>query len=713
MKPEQVAEQTEIRSNIFRRTYLKYEFKGRSHMRKELKADLETNNSERTRPAFHRIGFNKSSIYLTKAAFYDARGWDHGRNSNGSYYLFSWSDWRAKGLLGFELGDESPALGKAILIGDYTPENDDIRDVKYSTNDGKAYFKSALAELSGNKLEDDTPIKIDVENFMKMKEIIPTGAQGKAIYGEGDYIIDGPAGTGKSTTVLQKIKLLELHEKVKPSLIKVVVKNSRVVPQFKALLKSINIDDISILPVKDFIEETYLTSPGLSVSSLTNLNDLAQIASKAFLSVFDIRSIFSISYIPDSHHWNELYELTKHEGNFVVLAEGFLKKAKEIRERKVKNDKTVSEKYTELKISIEQLKQRLTLTVVEKNKKSLFRKLGQKVLFSSSKSNDQLSLNDEANIRHHVDVFRGKKQKVIDDLKFRLGEELHIAEKTLVEQLDTLKVAYVKVLCESQKDEQFKEVLNLYFNKIFFNEYRFHTIIIDEAQDVSASYIELIRLCAENTILAGDESQNENPEGVGSWSKLAIQESFFKDKKLKVFQLRHNFRQTYELGNVSYNYRQLLLGRNLEDIKADYFDDQIGFVKPRLKIISQDEEFIELVTEQVQYINKSFSNSFPLVIFYENDSSLDRMQKLLLDQSLSYCNEDSIKSNSDILLVNIWEIAGREFPVVLAPLTATTSPSTIYIMLSRAKFGLTFFTGVGKKIDDHIVTLCQKGLIDK
>jgi len=64
---------------------------------------------------------------------------------------------------------------------------------------------------------------------MKMNEIIPTGAQGKAIYGEGNYIIDGSAGTGKSTTVLQKIKLLQKNDNIDTNKICILVKNEMVV----------------------------------------------------------------------------------------------------------------------------------------------------------------------------------------------------------------------------------------------------------------------------------------------------------------------------------------------------------------------------------------------------------------------------------------------------------------------------------------------------
>lgn len=682
-------------------------------MRDELKADLETQNIEYDRPAFHRIGFEDASIYLTKTCFNDARGWDHGRNLKGNYYLFNWTDWRAKGILGFELGDESPALGRAILIGDYTPANDDIRDVKYSTNNGKAYFKSALAELEGKVLDDDSSIKIDAENFMKMKEIIPTGAQGKAIYGEGDYIIDGPAGTGKSTTVLQKIKLLEIHDRVEPSSIQVIVKNSKVVNQFKQLLQSIEIEEVSILPVNEFIKNNYTCSPDLTVTELVILDELALRASEVFLLIFDIKSIFSASYKQNSKHWKDFCDLTKNNESFFSVAEKFLNKAREIREKKKADSKTIATKHAELKESIEQYKHQLISATIERNKKSLLRKLGKRIGFGFSKSDNQLSLQDEANIRQQVDKFRSNKQKTIDTLKVRSNDKLRETEQSLAKQLNDIKMAYVAAICTSQKDNVSQEVLRLYFNKRFFNDYQFHTVIIDEAQDVSAIDIELIRLSAQNTILAGDESQTENPNGLGRWDQLAIKNSFSGKIGLKVFQLRHNFRQTYELGNVSYNYRQLLLNRTVEDIKSDYFEDQIGFNKPSFKVISEDQDFVDLVKDRIQYINKSFSQPIPLVIFYENSSSLDRFQSLLGNESFNICADDSINSDFDILFVNIWQIAGREFPVLLAPLTESTNPNTIYIMLSRAKFDLTFFTGAGKQIDRHINTLCQQGLIHR
>ena len=679
-------------------------------MRKELKSDLQTNRSERSRPPFHRIGFDNSSIYLTKTIFNDVRGWDSGINFIGTYYLFSWTDWRAKGLLGFELGDRSPKFGEAILIGNYTPVADDIRDVKYSTLNGKAYFKSALAELEQREFVDDAPVKIDAENFMKMKEIIPTGAQGKAIYGEGDYIIDGPAGTGKSTTVLQKIKLLELHENVDPSSIIILVKNSKVVPQFKGLLKSIDIDQVSIMPIKDFFKENYIMSPELSVETLVSLNEVVRTVFKLFFSVFDINSILSVNYKIALNSWVNLLELTQYNNEFTVLGEKFLSEVETVRKNKHETNVTISEKQAELSKSLETFKVKLTAEITEKNKKSMMRRLG-KIGFGIFNTDKKLSLDDEKNIRQQVDNFKAKKQKYIDDLKNRAQEEILIVVRSLEEQLDNIKIACEKAISNSQQDLISQEIISLYFKKLFFNKNRFHTIIIDEAQDVSASEIELVRLHAQNTILVGDESQTEKSTGLGSWSKLAVKDTFTDGVALKIFQLRHNFRQTYELGNVSYNYRQLLLNRTVEDIKSDYFDDQIGFNKPSLKLISKDEDFIILVKERIRYINEAFSKAFPLVIFYENMSSLNRFENILRNESFTICIDEKIKSECTILFVNIQEIAGREFPVVLAPLTEATTPNTIYIMLSRANFDLTLFTDIENKIDHYVTNLCNLGLI--
>tara|TARA_R110002072_G_scaffold214838_2_gene371968 strand:- start:89 stop:1078 length:990 start_codon:yes stop_codon:yes gene_type:complete len=217
----------------------------------ELKMDFETFRKHTDTPIIHRLKFEKTSIYLTKSTFHDLLT---SKNDHGHYRILSWDDWRAKPLLGYELGDASPALGLVNLIGHYTPTQNDLTEVQYVSGSGKAYYDTAKGELEGSRETERTTkkSKIDSRTFMRMGEIIPTGMQGKAIYGSGNYIIDGAAGTGKSTTVLQKIKLLEKHDGINPERILVLVKNNRVIKEFDELLKTIGITGLRFKLIDEF-----------------------------------------------------------------------------------------------------------------------------------------------------------------------------------------------------------------------------------------------------------------------------------------------------------------------------------------------------------------------------------------------------------------------------------------------------------------------------
>ena len=271
-------------------------------MKQELEHDYLIHSKHRKdAPVFHRIKFNKTSIFLTQTSYTTLTT---GTSVQGHYRVFQWTDFRAKAFLGFELGQTSPALGDATLIGSFKPEGDDLTEVKYHSFAGKAYFESAIRELDSQRSSyppivteaEDSPKekqssgapkvqkkRIDASNFMKMKEIIPTGAQGKAIYGEGNYIIDGAAGTGKSTTVLQKIKLLQLHENITSERICIIVKNQQVVQSFKGLLGSLNILGVKLYSQSDFVSSYY--GNGFKVTSTTLENTHAAV--KQYIANFE------------------------------------------------------------------------------------------------------------------------------------------------------------------------------------------------------------------------------------------------------------------------------------------------------------------------------------------------------------------------------------------------------------------------------------------
>jgi len=675
-------------------------------MKTELKTDLDSYLKQKSTPLFHKIKFDETSIYLTRSYYYEGGLPNTGKNDFGSYRIFSWADLRAKTFLGFELGQASPALGRANVIGSFTPNEDDIKDVKYITDNGKSYFKSAKVILSGEIIvednEDNEDVKIDSEKFMKMAEIIPTGAQGKAIYGEGNYIIDGPAGTGKSTTVLQKIKLLQIHSNVKSSEICIVVKNNQVVKGFDELLKELNIDGIKICTTESFLRYFYGSNLKVTEELLNRSSRVANELVSNYERFTNIKLLTSFSFNQDDEY-NDLKHLVVGSDRFKLKLANFFSLAGELRSEKIDNNKKISSERSKLRKKYEKLESDLKEKRLSKIRKSGLRK-----------DSDELSLSEVADIKDVVDESAKKENKRIESESEKLSSKMDRKYK----DLSLLKAEVTKDLISLDSlafyagNDDIVEVLSLYCNKHYPSRNSLHTVIIDEAQDVSAIDIELIRLQTNSSVLAGDEFQTENENGIGSWNKLISKEYYEIDGILNLYQLRHNFRQTYELGSASYSYRQLLLGRDICDIKPDYFDNQIGFNKPQLVFVSKDGDFKSLVKDKIQQIKDTFTNEFPLVIFYENDKSLNRLASLVDSDGYTVNIDDYKDHAAQILFVSIDEIAGREFPVVIAPLTNNTSKNTIYVMLSRAKFDLTLITGSNRKIDPYISTLCEQEIIE-
>lgn len=533
-----------------------------------------------------------------------------------------------------------------------------------------------------------------------MSEIIPTGAQGKAIYGEGNYIIDGPAGTGKSTTALQKIKLLQLNEKIDASKICVVVKNNKVVPNFIGLLNSIEVENVNVLSANEFLKKQYDSIDSIKQTQLSKIHNDVEALVKKFKKAANINTLISITLESEEQEQSEpLKELLGSE-RFDKLSMQLLALAKTYRDKKRADDKS----YTQ---SIKQLHKRSKDYEKERENKPEYKK-------ELANENGLYYLETKRIIKEEVDDFKSIRKKPINEM-------IRVSIEELETQLNKIKSLHVSLNNEFFSKNNLScvfgndnviSLVELYANKHSDIKDNFHTIIIDEAQDVPAKVIELIRLHCENLVLVGDESQKENPKGVGPWENLLLKESVYSNVDgLNIYHLRHNFRQTYELGTVSYNYRQLMLGRNIHDIKEDYFVDQIGFNRPEVQLITENSEFLNLVIDKLNYIKESFSKPFPLVIFYNDVHELTDLKNLLVNSGHTVDVDNPSDEKLEVLLISVNEIAGREFPVVIAPLCNSQSNPTIYIMLSRAKFDLTLFVKPSYKINYEIKQLIDYGLL--
>ncbi|MEH6550101.1 MAG: UvrD-helicase domain-containing protein [Pseudomonadales bacterium] len=677
------------------------------NLKSDLEMDFETFKNHPDTPIFHRIRFDSTSIYLTKSYFYKLT---LSSNDHGHYRVFSWDDVRAKQFLTFELGDESPALGGADLIGRYSPTDDDLTNVQYDSLLGKGYFKSARQELEQGfkSSEYSKNKKIDSTEFMRMNEIIPTGAQGKAIYGEGNYIIDGPAGTGKSTTVLQKIKLLQKNGNVNPNKICILVKNEMVVSEFQRLLNTIGIVSLRIATTRDFISDNFLVGAGVG-DRLISVRDASVDTCWCFNKIVAEASSISrnrITHIGDSD--SEFLRVIDDHSRTIRKFKSYVRKRdrvvtlvsghrKEIQDKKLEMDKESQDKADSIAMRI------------RRKRDESERLRGTNHLVSKEDDRD-LTLGEEVEIRDEVNKVRLKKEKEIDKLKKEYVVRHANASDGLVEMLEKIKSSLLSISFSKTMVEGESELSLIYNNKLMGNSTPFHTVIVDEAQDVSLADIELTWLLSKNVILTGDEMQAEHEYGIGRWQNLFyLAKEFSKDDELDIFTLKHNFRQTYELGNCSFNFRQLAMDRNFVDLKGEYFENQIGFRKPNLVYIEKELDFIGLVNEKIELIDGAFTDSIPVTIFYENGKVLKKLSGLLDKEKISY----SVDENEDqrVMFVALENIAGRSFPVVLAPLANSTEKNTIYIMLSRAKYDLSLFTGPKHILDKNIEILLDRNVI--
>jgi hypothetical protein len=169
------------------------------------------------------------------------------------------------------------------------------------------------------------------------------------------------------------------------------------------------------------------------------------------------------------------------------------------------------------------------------------------------------------------------------------------------------------------------------------------------------------------------------------------------------------------------SYRLLMQNKSLYTIENEYFENEKGFPKPKLRYINE-KSFISLIIEKKKYISENFDKKIPIAIFYENENTLLRFKNILKKHNkfkffqkqnkLTFTDKEEDSLNYDILFVDVNKISGREFPVVIAPIIKNSNDSNIYIMLSRAKYDLTLITKDKNSINSKIERLIHNKIIE-
>jgi hypothetical protein len=677
----------------------------------DINDDFRTFQNNPDKPIFHRLKFGGISFYLTKSCFHNDVA--TGENSHGYYRIFSWDDWRSQALLGLELGEENPKHGPVDLVGRFTPSEEDLKNVQYYSLSGRTFYRSARAFLEGggHRQQPELIRRGDEWSEFRMEEIIPTGVQGKAIYGEGNYIIDGPAGTGKSTTAIQKLKLLTKNSGVEPTRLLVVVRTKELMYEVQQLLSSLDLASVRISSIDTFIsEESGYEGPALTSAVRETWGLAESIHALVAEMEEDVARLSKGIFGQSSLNVSEPTVSLSHDKYSVSLMNEYRTERDSLLEfyRRKKTDRKARSEKIAMQLARFRSQERERIFKRRARKSS-----GQsKDTPSDAELRNGLSFNDENELKKKVDQhksllerdFEKWRSEVARKLSLRRGQLKRIEEK-LRDRLTKEEFSSLK-FTESSKARLF----NLQVRKLLGSPTPFHTIVLDEAQNASQSDIHVLWAFASNLILTGDEMQSGDEGVMNGWRDLGfIENSFRKHGKLNIYTLKNNFRQTFELGSCSHNFRQLMLDRPMVDISDEYFENQKGFPKPRIARIRQQSDFADLAARKVQFAKEAFSDPPSVVIFYENKASRDRVAGALDQSDIRYAG-DGDESRS-VMLVSLSAIAGRSFPIVLAPLLKNSSDQAVYTMLSRARFDLTLFVGEGRPVNRKISALRAAGLI--
>lgn len=689
-----------------------------SGLKEELQVDYKTYLDHLDTPALKKYSLENFNVYLTKSLLPDLV---LSSNKNGSYRFFSWDDRRARSLIQAELGDSVSLPGhcdhldgsnELEIIGDFTPSGNDLTHIQYETKFNKGYFESAINSLSNS--DELILTKISVDSFVNMKEVIPTGAQGRAIYADKSYIIDGAAGTGKTTTVIQKILILTKQKKIDTNKICVVVKNNDVEHQFRTLLKNIGVEGIKILTVDEFLfENKEINFSGVDVDFLKKVENDLDSYCKVFNRVLNDK--LSSNVKQSTPYDAKIFDIFIKNQDFRSALDKYDILCADIHVKRKELSEYIKKSKDEIKAKRIEIEHEILEDEIERIKKIKYDGATSDSLYDIHVNEvgiDQVSQKFLDNIEvKSVPLMK----TFISNTKER-KEKLTVTIEKIRDSIDTAKEELVIIFYSDNflsilfKDKVECKASILYANKENNDISKIHTLIVDEAQDVSKFNIELFRLISENSILVGDEAQNENINGIGRWSNIHNNKFLFKSENINIHKLRHNFRQTYELGLVSYNYRQLILGNDIEDIKSDYFENQIGFNIPELFCIKEAGEILSIILVKLKYIKDSFTKKFPLVFVYERNIKF--YEDMLDSKDISY-TDDPKNEAADVLLIISSAIAGREFPVVMVTVSRNTPEKNIYIMLSRARFDLAVLVNANYKIENNLMMLCDHGMIIK
>jgi len=631
-----------------------------------------------------RVAFsNGDNFYFTTA-----EGIEEGKFGNDSYIYSYWSNKPIKEIRTLDIGKKSKNIkfdfGELILKAKFKPIKDDLIDILYETKNNNKRYKSAKDEI--NKIPKVIEEKISIENFFKLRfEFSALGVQAKALYDTKNSIIEGSAGTGKSTIALQKLKMAKVNQKISEDRMAVIVKNEQSIEFFYTLLhsKELSLKKVKITLVKELLEDLKINN-----LRLEDIDKAKAIAIKLKKEINDFIRDKNLENLK-KHHFTISNKIDKDK----IIS--YLKKLRDkkiikFKEKKIKDIENISldllKSIIENGVASSNFEEVKSLVIVRENINYLKRQ----------KRNEKKLKQLDINSQEYEDI----KNKLLIPFKISLSDRQlleNVLSKIYFEET-FIKTTFLSIFSEVESN-----LILLYL--LDKRPKLYSLLLVDEAQDYTLVELELLRLLTDKIILTGDIWQNISNFGIKRWRDII---DFDKIYENNIFTLKHNFRQTYQLANASYNYRQLLLGGELEDIGSDYYDDEKelnGKPYELVKIIFNQDNIKEYIENKIEYIKNRFTSQIPIVIIYKTEEEKEQYKRNLSSFRLSYDTEQT--KGIDVILVDILEAKGKQFPIVVSYIDELTDRE-IYLIMTRGQFEVEFLTNKKELMNEKIKILVNK-----
>lgn len=523
--------------------------------------------------------------------------------------------------------------------------------------------------LDINNTSDDELLKpyLGVNTDSKIKNIVSSIQQEQnAIIRDAlhrNLIVQGVAGSGKTTVMLHRISYLAYNEKdfYKPNQFMVISPNNLFTDYMSAILPDLEVDEVKQITFEN------LTLEFLKLK--TQLTIIPRSKNSTYDQISHFKASKQMNHLLDNYLTmitNNIFNLDLTKDGIIIITKEELKKifdkyAKE--PLKIKIDKTIVETYKYSQNSATKILERINkqINLLSKNNINLI-----------SKSNviKSVLVKDIKNlIKDYFKSFKFNTLEIYKDFIKTIDYE-DLVKKTST-NLNKKKVDFDDLACL------------IYINEYLFGakEYsNFISVSIDEAQDLGYMHYAALKKLFEftNFSIYGDLSQSIYAyRGIESWDE--VEKLIAGNSEIKY--LAKSYRTTIEImsfANKILNHLNVPLAepviRHGEDVKIINTKSPLNYIEEKIK----------------EYQNKGYKS---IAIICKDENEVNNFYIILKDKmDISKLDENSLSYNGQICILPVALAKGLEFDAVIVTSADNTNYSAnnildmklLYVALTRA-----------------------------